>query len=60
MFIALDSTNRFIALAQVLFLVWQLTYFIDLKWEKWKLFFIAIATPIFFRKFLECIELVLK
>ena len=40
-----------IAIAHALWLLWQLKVFIDLKWEEWKLRFIAISLQIFWQKF---------
>ena len=41
----------FIAVAQELWLLWQLKVSIDLQWKKWKLRFIAILLEIFWQKF---------
>ena len=41
----------FIAVAQALWLLWQLKVSIDLQWEKWKLGFIAISLQMFWQKF---------
>ena len=41
----------FIAIAQTLWLLWQLKVSIDLLWEKWKLAFISVLPQIFWPKF---------
>ena len=45
------KTLFFIAVAQALWLLWQLKVSIDLQWEKWKLRFIAISLQVFWQKF---------
>ena len=49
--ISLYKNIVFIAVAQALWLLWQLKVSIDLQWEKWKLRFIAISLQIFWQKF---------
>ena len=49
--ISLYKNIVFIAVAQALWLLWQLKVSIDLKWEKWKMRFIVISLQIFWQKF---------
>ena len=52
LFLTLASTKVFfIAVGQALWSLWQLIVSTDLRWEQWKLRFIAISLQIFWRKF---------